>query len=619
MTTTKRRTNAKTAKAAAQATRALTVKAYRGDAKTLLAFNLPNLAATKNLAGFTIECQPSSGDAFYLQNNLQFKVPGQHAQDLNEPATSTINAPLHKFRWLHVPGSFQGTKPPLGQYTYTVTPRFFDGEQSLLPIDLDQSVSVKVEVQPFATKGLELGFTRGFTQSQAFVHHFGLKAPLKPSGVDLQFDTSAVAGKNNQGEAFTFADEYDWSGFTARAKIFAILDEVAKDPSLQLDVFAYDLNEPDFLTALLKLAGQGRVRIILDDAALHHSAKKPTAEDRFTDLFQKTARKGAAILRGHFKRYSHDKVLIISNKNGATKVLTGSTNFSITGMYVNSNHVIVFNDPNVASKYLEVFNTSWTDGVKAPAFLKSPLSGETFVATSKVTPQTEITFSPHSGQFAEQILDGLVARIQQEARKKNDGSVLFAVMEIGTGTGPVFPALRDLHADQQIFSYGISDTTSGIQLYVPGKKTGVLVTGKPAKSQLPPPFDQVPQVSGLGHQIHHKFVVCGFNGDDPVVYCGSSNLALGGEQENGDNLIAIHEGDAATAFAIEALALVDHFQFLDRSSTTKAGSPKQAPKFASKQQLAASAGWFLSTDDKWAAPYFDPNDLDFVDRELFGG
>ena len=603
---------------AAQLPRALTVKAYRGDAKTLLAFNLPNLAAAKNLAGFTIACQPPVGDAFYLQNNLQFKVPGQHAQDATEPATSSINAPIHKFRWLHVPGAFQGTKPPLGEYTYTVTPRFFDDAQSLQPIDTSQSVPVKVDVQPFTTKGLELGFTRGFTQSQAFVHHFGLKAPLKPVGADIRFDTSAVAGKNSQGASFTFADEYAWSGFTARAKIFAILDKVANDPSLQLDVFAYDLNEPDILTALLKLAGQGRVRIILDDATLHHSAKKPTAEDTFTDLFQKAAKKGAKILRGHFKRFSHDKVLIVSDKDGATTVLTGSTNFSITGMYVNSNHVVVFNDPNVAAKYLEVFNAAWTDGVKAPAFLKSPLSGETFVATSKVTPKTEITFSPHSAQFAEQVLDGLVARVQQEGKKKDGGSVLFAVMEIGTGSGPVFPALRDLHADQEIFSYGISDTTSGIQLYVPGRKTGVLVTGKPTKTQLPPPFDQVPQI-GLGHQVHHKFVVCGFNGDDPVVYCGSSNLAQGGEEANGDNLIAIHDGDVATAFAIEALGLVDHFQFLDRSSTTKAGAPKSAPKFASKQQLAASAGWFLSTDDKWVAPYFDPTDLHYVDRELFGG
>jgi hypothetical protein len=57
-------------------------------------------------------------------------------------------------------------------------------------------------------------------------------------------------------------------------------------------------------------------------------------------------------------------------------------------------------------------------------------------------------------------------------------------------------------------------------LYAPDKKTGVLVTGKPASTVLPPPFNQVPGV-GAGHQVHHKFVVCGFNGPDAVVYCGS--------------------------------------------------------------------------------------------------
>ena len=111
--------------------------------------------------------------------------------------------------------------------------------------------------------------------------------------------------------------------------------------------------------------------------------------------------------------------------------------------------------------------------------------------------------------------------------------------------------------------------------------------------------------------MHHKFVVCGFNGQEPVVYCGSSNLALAGEGVNGDNLLAIHDGDVATAFAIEAVALVDHFEFLDRSSTP------MAKKTASKPEAAIKAGWFLSTSDKWVVPYYDDNDLRSVDRQLF--
>jgi hypothetical protein len=38
----------------------------------------------------------------------------------------------------------------------------------------------------------------------------------------------------------------------------------------------------------------------------------------------------------------------------------------------------------------------------------------------------------------------------------------------------------------------------------------------------------------------------------------------------------------------------------------------------SKQKAAVHAGIFLHTDDTWAAAYFNPNDLHFLDRQLFG-
>ncbi|MGH7784936.1 MAG: phospholipase D-like domain-containing protein, partial [Candidatus Binatia bacterium] len=213
-------------------------------------------------------------------------------------------------------------------------------------------------------------------------------------------------------------------------------------------------------------------------------------------------------------------------------------------------------------------------------------------------------------------LNAMAANIDKEGKKNRGGSVLFAVMGLSSGTGPILQALRQIHSNQNIFSYGISDSPGGIYLYTRRTKTGVLVTGKPTKTKLPPPFDQVPGL-GLGHQVHHKFVVCGFNGNTPVVYCGSSNLALAGEEVNGDNLIAIYDQDIATVFALEALGLVDHFDFLDRVSA-KAKEPLSKIKSASKPQQAIAAGWFLSTTDRWTIPYFDPNDLHCVDRELFG-
>jgi phosphatidylserine/phosphatidylglycerophosphate/cardiolipin synthase-like enzyme len=307
--------------------------------------------------------------------------------------------------------------------------------------------------------------------------------------------------------------------------------------------------------------------------------------------------------------------MIVSGSSGPQRVLTGSTNFSVTGMYVNSNHVLVFNDEDIAGMYSQVFNEAWATNAKAGVFQKSVLAAQEFTFATRGTPTAEITFAPHQKEFAASLMTKVTDRILQEGKRgKITGSVLFAIMDLGSGDGPVRPALNALHADQSIFSYGISDTTDGIKLYAPKTKTGVLVTGKPVNTILPPPFNQVPGV-GIGHQIHHKFVVCGFNTPDAVVYCGSSNLATGGEESNGDNLLALRGTDVATAFAIEALALVDHFSFLDRYAKAPNGK-RIAP--AAKVAAAVAAKWFLSTNDKWTIPYYDLNDLRSVDRRLFG-
>ena len=596
-----------------------TLKAYRGDWKTLLAFNLAP-AATQGLAGFTIQCKPGDQAPYYIFNSLQFEHPADHAVDASEPPNSSINAPIHKFRWVHVPGSaHQGLLPFQGDYTYTVTPRYFDAHGSLQPLDPTKSASVVIEVSNFVKGNLQLGFTRGFTQSQAFVNHFGKSAKIRPDGHELLFDTSVQSGTNAKGDTFTYAQQYEWLGFTARTIIIDLLTTVSSTDGLSVDIFAYDLNEPDIVKLLQDLAAKKRVRLILDNASLHHDKANDKPEDEVESLFDAIEGGADLIKRGHFRRYAHDKVFIVRGADGKpTKVLTGSTNYSVTGLYVNSNHVLVFDDTEVAGWYGEVFQTVWDGEVKEPAFLDADWSKNAYASTDAKTPKTTINFSPHTEDYATALLGGLVDRIDTEGDKAGpEGSVLFAVMQINDEKNPVYEALNAIHSKQTIFSYGISDAPDGIHLYPVGQKDGVLVTGKPVGTQLPPPFSQVPNIGGVGHQIHHKFVVCGFNAADAVVYCGSSNLALGGEQDNGDNLLAIADKDVATVFAIEALGLVDHFDFLDRYSKSRQEGQGPATPGAAKEQAAVSAGWFLSTSDAWKDKYYDAADLHSVDRALF--
>ncbi len=597
----------------------VSVSAYRGDAKTLLAFDLSEAQAT-DLAGFTIECQPPTGPSYYLFNTLRFADPGRHAQVASESANASVNAPFHKFRWLHVPGTVhQGISPVYGGYRYAVSPRYLNAAGSMQPLDPNLTATVSIDVGPLTEGPVALGFTRGYVQSQAFVNHFGLDALIRPADDTLRFDTTQTAGTNAAGQSYSFAQEYAWLGATARQQVFAILAELQSDPSLTLDMFAYDLDEPDVISVLLELAAQGRVRIILDDSSLHHNSAGTQPEDEFAALFAAQATGDAAIKRGKFGRYAHDKVLIVSKPAGPQTVLTGSTNFSVNGLYVNANHVLKFDQPAVAAEYARLFEAVWAHDVKRAAYLRSDLATESFALPIEPAGST-VTFAPHPDTFASSLLGGIVDRVHAESgRTAPIGSVLFAVMDL-EGTNPVFDALNAVHSDASVFSMGVSDSPDGVSLYSPGRRTGVLVTGKPNKARLPAPFNQVRSL-GPQHEIHHKFVVCDFNGDDPVVYCGSSNLALGGEENNGDNLLELHDPAIATAFALEALALVDHFQFLDGLSAAPHGptATSSTPPPAAKQAAADAAGWFLSTTDRWAKPYFDPNDLHCVDRQLFAG
>ena len=103
--------------------------------------------------------------------------------------------------------------------------------------------------------------------------------------------------------------------------------------------------------------------------------------------------------------------------------------------------------------------------------------------------------------------------------------------------------------------------------------------------------------------IHHKFVVIDFNQANPILFTGSSNLAEGGEQDNGDNLIAITDPAIVTAYAVEAIRLVDHYHFrmVMKTATTVQPLVLQGP----------------GTSTPWWQPYYDSSNVKYNERVIF--
>jgi len=166
----------------------------------------------------------------------------------------------------------------------------------------------------------------------------------------------------------------------------------------------------------------------------------------------------------------------------------------------------------------------------------------------------------------------------------------------------VMTALQNLGLRQNLFSLGTIQSEGQLKLFKPGIDSNSAVA----------PFDflekNVPEQfkkewrGGQGQVIHHKLVVCDFNGGSPVMFCVSSNLAAGRGTSKGDNLIAIYDQKIATIFAVEAIRLFDHYGFRSLHEHSTSNAPLMP-----------------NSTDAWAKPYHDPKNVKFHDRLVFSG
>ena len=540
----------------------LTAVAYRGDGAALLAFDVSEELA-QNLAGFALEFTPPGGERTPIRNRLSFDAEITAATTPEERTwTPTDAAPLQKFHWIHRPPDVEP-----GAFTYHVTAKLFDSGGGLKS---GPSTDLSLELLDEGYANFDVGFTRAYISSQAYEALFN-NADIAPDQRTIGFDSAP------------YAEQWAWLGFHARKLVFDFLAEALANKDLSLDVFAYDLDEPDFIRGLKELGP--RLRLFLDNASLHAAATDP--EVAAHKLLAESA--GADHVKvGHFSRFAHDKVLIQRRGDKAVKVLSGSANFSIRGFYVQANNIFVFDDEEIAAWYAQAFNQAFDD---PSGFSSAEIASKWFESTGSDIPKSAFCFSPH--KKADVSLDRVADAI---ARAKS--SVLFSVMELGGG-GRVMEEIHRLPG-RDLYAFGTTQSKDGdLSVTSPGHPA-VAVPFAYLHDKVPAPFKA--EISGgAGQVIHNKFVVVDFNGEDPLVFAGSSNLAQGGEEENGDNLVCFSDASLASTYAAEAIRLIDHYRFRAVQQGATADEPLALKKSAAE----------------WVSDYFDPESPKFRERTLF--
>jgi phosphatidylserine/phosphatidylglycerophosphate/cardiolipin synthase-like enzyme len=605
----------------------LTLVLYRGEDMVLLAFDVDDSLKKPDFVGFGIQYRvgndPKPRDVY---NFLTFKALREKAEADNPPAPkpaktkskskksapapaaapapakpvdltkTSMRSPIQLFRWAHVP-----SVPVNGKITYIVSAMFFNGDQ---PPIAKATVEATIDVGS-ATRGdfLNVGFTRGFASSQAYVRRFQNTPDVlqKKGKHEIDLDPTPFSGPDGP---------YPWLGFEARRIMLGFLDELIADASVSVDAYAYDLSNPEIVHRLEKLGK--RLRIVIDNSANH--GRSTSEETRAQKLLEKSTGK-ANVKRHKFQGLQHNKVFIAKRDGKAFAVLTGSTNFALRGLYIQNNNVLLFRDPDIAGWYADVFAAGFPKG---DGFKKNDVATKWF---EKKTDNGNFAFaySPHSDAT-------LSMKRIADAVEAAESSVMYAIAFYGAQTGLAGEAIRAIDTDK-IHVMGVADkpgsakpkktagkkkakgaktkkdtTTTFVQL--PGRGRVPLSPAALAKD-LPPPF-HAEWPGGSGVRMHHKFVICDFNGRNPVVYTGSSNLATGGEQGNGDNLIEIRDPKVVVAYAVQAVSIFDHYAFRVRMKGLK-----KKPEAMDLAEPPAAG------EEAWWQAAFGGDDGKTHDRELF--
>src|ERR1700674_5854299 len=363
-------------------TAGLRVVAYAGDNKILLAMSLDDDqvdAGAKNLAGFAIWRTQAGKPEEPLLNRIGFDVGvTKDTTAATREWTPSDQAPFQKFRWVDVPAD--GFAAPIA---YRVSALYFTGDGHATKGGPEVSVQVRPAEERHAR--FQPGFTRGYIASQAYADKFN-NADIRPQGAKTaNFDTTR------------FQAQYEWLGADARVKLRAFLDDCRQDKTALVNVFAYDLDEPDVIAAICAFGKEGRLRAILDNASLH---TKAGAVEITAAKMIKAAAGADNVKQGKFDRFQHNKVFIKRDASGkAQRVIFGSMNFSLRGLYVQANNVIVVDDENVAGMFAKAFDVAFADDVKAPLFRQNPISQEYMIGSAEDTaelPKFSLALSPHT-------------------------------------------------------------------------------------------------------------------------------------------------------------------------------------------------------------------------------
>jgi len=533
---------------------AITVKAYANADDVLIAWK-PN-PWPEAWVGFQLERRnEKTGQITPIVNRIP---PKAGAGPVDAAGVSSAQSPIRRCLWTdHSVGDTD-------RVSYRVTAMTASGAGFAAVPSSASAWTPAVVASGDAGDGLAAYFNRGTLMSQ-IVSRF------------VNNDTSEAALR-------TFLTKLETAGFQARrflagdalVQILAFLHG-ANAKGNRVRAALYEVNDRELVDALKVFGSRGHVLIGNGSATKPWVATELTAaglEVKHRDLSHTGASSPSV----------HNKFIVeVDHASGhALRVLTGSTNWTTTGLCTQLNNVLTIDEPTIAKRFLE----QWAALVAAHDDMTPALK------TSNSTPTTAgnvtLYFAATDGEVEFKPVLDLIHGAKH-------GALFLMFMP---GQSPLLKALLDRVRNNDIYVRGVVSTVN------PAKKDGDVgsVGGQVVKSGAPAQefHDDVLLPAGVSENdkpsfaetefnvqeiraahlmaiVHSKTIVIDPFSDDCTVVTGSHNFSDSASKSNDENLVIVRGNKTlAQSYALHINGVYDHYSW--RAFLASGGDPNQIYK-----------------------------------------
>ena len=349
-----------------------------------------------------------------------------------------------------------------------------------------------------------------------------------------------------------------------RLALLALLDEAINNPSLAIYAALYELGDVELIESLKKLGG--RAHVLLANGSKKDGDGNQEAADQLINTIDLNRRMLGS------KGLAHNKFVVLydERRHKPIKVLTGSTNWTASGLCTQLNNAVLFEDEKMARIYFEQWNALHTAQNDFTPALMAHNNASPYPAKGTSVWFTRLSKPPKGTPWARDV-QALIDAVNQAQQM-----ILYVMFQ--PGEQPLETILKKgaeglyvrgvvstlTSAAEESFSLAGLDTESKeyqtelIQPEGVGHDFASWIEEVTRKEFLYPNANP-----GIGHAITHAkmFVIDPFTPNCKVV-TGSHNFSKAASTANDEQFVVTKGNQSlAEAYAVACMATYEHYRW----------------------------------------------------------